>query len=84
MAILSSKNRRILNQIFADDESNDQKKIVPGLQDIRAAVDAIDNWLEANRASFNSAIPIPAKSGLTLKQKMKLLMLVVSKRWEVI
>lgn len=83
MAILSGKNRELLNQAFADEESNERIKVVPGKQDIRAAIDAIDNWLEANRASFNAAIPAPAKSGLTSRQKMKLLMLIINKRWEV-
>lgn len=83
MAILSKKNRKFLNQTFADDESNDRKRVVPGKQDIRAAVNAIDDWCEANKASFNAAIPEPARSGLTLKQKAKLLMLVIDKRWEV-
>lgn len=84
MAILSGKNRELLNQIFADEESIEQRKIVPGKQEVRAAIDAVDDWLEANRASFNSAIPVPAKAGLTSRQKTKLLMLVINKRWEVI
>ena len=83
MALLSNKNKELLNQVFADEESNERRKVVPGKQDIRAAIDAVDNWLEANRASFNAAIPAPAKSGLTSRQKMKLLMLIINKRWEV-
>lgn len=83
MALLNSKNRESLNQAFADDESNEREKIVPGKQDIRAAVNAIDDWIEGNVASFNAAIPEPARSGLTSKQKAKLFMLVINKRWEV-
>ena len=84
MAILSNKNRKIITQVFADDESFERNKVVPGQQDIQAAVDAVDDWLEANRASFNAALPEPAKKGLLLKQKNKLLLLVINKRWEVI
>lgn len=49
--------------------------------DLRAAINAIDDWLEANKASYNSAIPQPARSGLTTVQKAMLLMWVVSRRY---
>lgn len=83
MALLSGKNRTLVTQVFADDESSKQEKVVPGKQDVRAAVNAIDKWVQDNVASFNAAVPEPARSGLTSKQKAKLLMLVVNKRWEV-
>lgn len=47
---------------------------------LRAAVDAIDDWVDANSTAFNSAIPQPARSVLTAKQKAALLMLVVQRR----
>lgn len=50
--------------------------------DLRAAVDAIDDWVNANAASFNTAIPQPARGALTAKQKARLLMMVVKKRFE--
>lgn len=55
----------------------------PGITktDLRLAVDAIDNWVDANSAAFNLAIPQPARNSLTAKQKAALLMLVVQKRW---
>lgn len=51
--------------------------------DLRAAVDAIDSWVESNQAAFNNAIPQPARGALTTKQKAGLLMIVVSRRYEV-
>lgn len=48
--------------------------------DLRAAVDAIDGWVDANQASFNSAIPQPARGALTATQKSLLLMFVVMRR----
>ena len=47
---------------------------------LKAAIDAIDAWADANAASFNSAIPQPARGALTAKQKARLLMLVVARR----
>jgi hypothetical protein len=51
--------------------------------DLLLAVNAIDDWVEANSAAFNTAIPQPARTQLTTKQKARLLMLVVSRRFEV-
>jgi len=36
---------------------------------LRAAVDATDDWIDANAASFNAALPAAAQSGLTGAQK---------------
>lgn len=33
-------------------------------------IDAVDQWMEDNAASFNSAIPQPQRSNLTATQKM--------------
>jgi len=52
--------------------------------DLRAAVEAADVWVDANAASYNSALPIAARTALTAKQKAELLMMVVAKRFEVI
>lgn len=47
---------------------------------LKAAIDAIDTWVDANAASFNTGIPQPARGTLTAKQKARLLMLVVAAR----
>lgn len=49
--------------------------------DIRAAVDALDSFLDTNAATINAAIPLPARSRLSPKQKARLLMLVISRRY---
>ena len=49
--------------------------------DLRAAVDAIDAFLETNKATINSAIPQPARGQMTTRQKAKLLVWVVTKRY---
>lgn len=48
--------------------------------DLRAAVDAIDDWVDANSASFNAAIPQPARGALSSTQKALLLDYVVRRR----
>lgn len=51
--------------------------------DIRAAVAAADAWADANSASFNAAIPQPARSVLTTRQKARLLEAVIRRRYEI-
>ena len=36
---------------------------------LRAAVDATDDWIDANAASFNAALPVTARDNLTAAQK---------------
>lgn len=52
-------------------------------QDLRNAVDAIDTWIDDNTNNFNVSIPQPTRNALTAKQKSRILMLIVGKRWEV-
>jgi hypothetical protein len=47
---------------------------------LRAVIDAVDDWVEANAASFNSAIPQPMRGTLTTKQKAAILVFVVIRR----
>ena len=50
---------------------------------LRAAFDAADQWTSDNAASFNLAIPQPARAALSPSQKALILMLVVAKRFKV-
>lgn len=51
--------------------------------DLRAAFNAADDWADANANEYNSALPQPARSTLTAKQKAHLLMAVIAKRHDV-
>jgi hypothetical protein len=48
--------------------------------DLRAAVDATDQWIEDNQAAFNTALPLAARNGLTLAQKTLLFCYVAMRR----
>lgn len=50
------------------------------LADLRAAINAVDQWAEDNASEYNTAIPQPARGVLTAKQKSWLLVYVVLKR----
>lgn len=51
-------------------------------QELRLAVNAIDQWVSDNATAFNTAIPQPARAQLTAPQKALLLRFVVAKRFE--
>jgi hypothetical protein len=84
MAVLADAERKALWARFMEELSARRQEISLSKSELRAAVDAVDTWVENNQASFNSALPAAAQTGLTTKQKAALLMYVVNKRYEVI
>jgi hypothetical protein len=49
--------------------------------DLRAAVDALDTFLDTNATAINNAIPQPARGALSTAQKARLLAYVAMRRW---
>lgn len=49
--------------------------------DLRAAVDAADSWVDANAASYNSALPVTFRTNATQSQKSLLLVAVILMRF---
>ena len=49
--------------------------------DLRDALNAVDDWVDANAASLNAAIPQPARGALTPAQKAQMLVFVVERRF---
>lgn len=84
MAILDETNRQKVWAIYMREISSAREVINLRKSDLRAAVDAIDQWVEDNQASYNTALPPAARTNLTAKQKSNLLMYVVRRRFEVI
>lgn len=48
--------------------------------ELRAAIDATDDWIEANQTSFNTALPQPFRGAATTPQKTFLLCYVAMRR----
>lgn len=49
--------------------------------ELRAAIDALDAFMNTNSGAINTAIPQPARGSLTSSQKALLLMHVIQRRW---
>ncbi len=51
--------------------------------ELRAAVDATDDWIEANQASYVAVLPAPFRTQSTSEQKVMLFSYVTAKRFGV-
>lgn len=83
MATLPTADIQAVQSTYCSDLSGRREAFDVKRADLRAAVIAIDAWIDANAASFNTAIPQPARAQLSAKQKAELLLRVVRRRWEV-
>jgi len=83
MAALNASDRDLVRQRIARDLSSTFESIGVTIADLLAAVEATDAWVDANAAAYNAALPQPARSVLTAKQKARLIAAVVLRRWEV-
>ena len=81
MAALSSNARSAVCREYAEEISRVHEGI-GGISkhELRAAIDAIDTWADANQTAFNAAIPQPARGAMNASQKARLLALVVTRR----
>lgn len=78
MALLTTEQRR---QVWAEWMRENRATVGITKDELKAAMDAVDDWVDANTASFNTAIPQPARGALTSTQKAHILMMVVRKRF---
>lgn len=81
MALLSAADRTGTCADYMRDVSAVREQLAGVTKaDLLAAVNAVDQWIDDNSASFNSAIPQPARSALTTQQKADLFLRVLRRR----
>lgn len=83
MTVLPDNDRFNVWAEFMRGLSAEKEKLDIGKADLRAAVNAVDIWINDNAVSFNAALPAVAQSSLTTKQKVRLFVAVVKRRFEV-
>ena len=81
MAVLSDEDRAKVTAALEKLWSSRRDSIGISHQDLRAAVDAQDVWLNDNAASANQAVPEPAKSTLGTQLKAELFVAIVRERY---
>ena len=84
MAVLPNAERVEVWAEYMRQLSNDGESIGVTKPDLRDAVNALDDFMDANAGVINAAIPQPARGTLTTQQKALLLSYVVLKRYKVI
>lgn len=82
MAVLSDADRAVLTAAENRRLSDAREAITLTRAQLRAAYNAIDQFLEDNATAINNAFPAAAKGALTAKQKARILMQVAQKRME--
>lgn len=80
MAVLPDVDRITVWTKLMRDLSDIRESIAVTKTDLRAAINAVDDWCDTNAASFNTAIPQPARAQLTASQKALLLAYVALRR----
>jgi hypothetical protein len=81
MAVMTNADRLAARQAFTQELCTIREAIAPNKTDLLAAIGAIDQWISDNAASFNSAIPLPARTSLTTSQKARLFWAVAYRRF---
>lgn len=81
MAALTTQQRQDVRARYSQIVSNRRELFGLTRDELDAAVAAIDDWIEANAAAFNSALPVAARTKLTAAQKAELFSVVAMKRY---
>ena len=81
MAVLPDADRIDIWREMMSDLSNKREETPFLKADFRAAVNAMDDWLNANAASANQALPQPFRGAASTPQKALLLQYVIQKRF---
>lgn len=79
MAVLTDSERAEIAAQFHRDNSEAIGAITK--PQLRAVVDALDDFLNTNASAINTSIPTPQRTILTTSQKARLFGLVVRKRY---
>lgn len=85
MALLGAADLAVVYATFVADlnAANGAESIACIRADLKAAIAAADAWADANAASYNATLPLPARTQLTARQKARLLRYVIQRRFEV-
>ena len=80
MAQLTDDQRR---DIWAEWMRVNNEPVSVTKADLRAAFNALDDFLETNKTAINNAIPQPARGELSARQKAWILARVIEQRFKV-
>lgn len=82
MAVLSDQERAEITAKYMEDLSRSRTPIPVSKAELRAAVNATDDWQDQNAAGYNAALPQPARGALSTAEKSNLFTRVSDKRYK--
>ena len=82
MAVLPDADRAAVSADIQRKLSAARESVGLNKADLRAAINATDDWINSNKGSFNSALPAAAQAELTAAQKGRLFLFVAEKRFK--
>ncbi len=81
MAVLPDTVREEVWGEFMRKLSERREAIFLNKIDLRAALNATDQWIDNNAAAFNASLPVAARTNLTTAQKAELFLFVAARRF---
>jgi len=81
MAVLPDADRVRVWKAMMEDLSRRRDAADFTKDELRAAVDALDDWVDANAAAVNAALPLEFRTNASQAQKALLLQFVVQRRY---
>lgn len=78
---LTSLQKQALRALWSSLVSERREAFPLTKAQLDAAITATDDWIESNAASYNTALPVAARTNLTAGQKAELFMRVALKRY---
>lgn len=78
-AMVDAERRTIVEEILSKNHEAEPDSLT--FEDLLAAVAATDDWIVANAVAFNQALPLPARTTLTTRQKAWIFSLVQRRRY---
>lgn len=81
MAVMTSQQRAAVHASLMQDMSTARDPCATLKADLRAAIDAADQWAVDNASSYNTALPTAARNTLTAAQKARVLAAVILARF---
>ena len=82
-ASLTDSDRVLVHHDYMSTLSAELVSVGVSKQDFRDAVNATDQWITDNSASYNSALPLPIRTLLSTRDKERLFMFVARRRFEI-
>ena len=83
MALTPAERQEVLAEIMREYSHRRDQAPVSSKVEFLAALDAVDDWIDANMASFNAALPLPYQTQATARDKAWLFIRVAEKRFNV-